>query len=219
MIRLNKIYEEEGELIMNINEIQEKAKSLMIKSRIRLTRETGYSYFHGLRVANLAVILRKHLFPNITEYDDIIRVAGFFHDIAKNIEPHSHYGAILTREALMDMCTKEELDLICECIINHEKKGIPNNYHFTSRLIQDADAIDWMGANNIWIELYAHVTNNSTSEDYLKSIDYFEGESAIFNYDISKKIFLDRIKFRNEYTKRIMKELSGEIYNSEKFGL
>lgn len=205
---------------MDINKVQEIAKSLMSKRRIRISRETGYSYYHGLRVAKLAIALRKQLFPDLDEYDQIIQAAGFFHDIAKGIEPHGHYGAILTKEALKDVCYKKELDLICECVNNHEKKGIPNNnFHFTSKLIQDADGLDWMGANNIWIEFYAQVTSNTTSEDYLKVVNFFEGDNAVFNYDISKQIFLDRIKFRNDFTQRIKKELSGEIYLPEKFGL
>jgi HD superfamily phosphodiesterase len=102
-----------GGRLMEIEKVHEKARNLMIKNRIRVSRESGYSYYHGIRVANLAITLRKHLFPEKCEFDDIIKAAGYFHDIAKGIEPHDKYGAVLTREALSDMCSKEELDLIC----------------------------------------------------------------------------------------------------------
>jgi hypothetical protein len=126
---------------MDIVKVQEKAKNLMVKNRIRISRESGYSYYHGTRVANLAVTLRKHLFPDVTGYDDIIKAAGYFHDAGKGMNPHNIYGAVIAREALKEMCTPDELNLICEIITNHCNKGTPNEDHFTSKLIQDADEV------------------------------------------------------------------------------
>lgn len=208
---------------MDIEKVHEKAKNLMIKNRIRISRESGYSYYHGTRVANLAVTLRKHLFPDITGYDDIIKAAGYFHDAGKGMNPHNVYGALIAREALKDMCTEEELDLICEIIVNHCNKGAPNDDHFTSKLIQDADGIDWIGANGVWIDLYHQVTSDIPSQEYVLSrkdmIEVQDGEDAVFNYEISKQIFIDRIRYRNEFVRRLASEAVGEVYKPGLFGL
>lgn len=207
---------------MDIEKVHEKAKTLMLKSRIRVSRESGYSYYHGTRVANLAITLRKHLFSNLSEYDDIIKAAGYFHDIAKGLNPHNQYGAVLAKEALKDMCTEEELNLVCEIIVNHCNKGKPNNDHFSSKLIQDADAIDWIGANGVWIDLYDKANKDISSVEYVtsyKDIEEDNGENSIFNYAISKQIFIDRIKYKNEFIRRLTKEAMGEIYKPEIFGI
>ncbi|MDF2543150.1 MAG: hypothetical protein K0S47_2868 [Herbinix sp.] len=206
---------------MNIEKVHEKAKSLMIKNRVRISRESGYSYYHGTRVANLAITLRNYLFPEIYEFDDIIYAAGYFHDIGKGFEPHNKYGAALAKEALRDLCTNEELDLICEIILNHCNKGGSNNDHFTSKLIQDADGIDWIGANGVWIDLYHKANIDMSSMEYIDTFKepHDTGENAKFNYDITKQIFIDRMKYKNEFILRLSKEAIGEIYIPQRFGL
>ena len=57
---------------MDIERAHEMARKLMIKNRVRVSRESGYSYYHGIRVANIAITLQKHLFPKKCEFDDII---------------------------------------------------------------------------------------------------------------------------------------------------
>jgi len=201
---------------MDIQAVLQKAEELMINRRIRISRERGYSYNHGIRVAKIALTLRRQLFPKQAEYDDIITAAGYFHDIGKGIEPHNRYGAVLTREALGDICTEDELNLICEIVENHNNKNNVHDNHFTSKLIQDADSVEWTGSNCVWLELYYYITQNATSLDYIAEIrPYHKPEQMIFNYDLSKRIFIDRVKYQSEFIKRINSEARDEIYGLE----
>lgn len=79
---------------MDTKLLQEIAFKKMGKLKAHLQREPGHIYYHGLRVAKLSLNLRKMLFSETTEFDDIIYVGALFHDIGKGIEPHEETGLL-----------------------------------------------------------------------------------------------------------------------------
>jgi uncharacterized protein len=52
-------------------------------------RGKGYVFYHGQRVANLALSLRKSLFTEDSSDDDIIYVGALFNDIERESEDHN----------------------------------------------------------------------------------------------------------------------------------
>ena len=88
------------------------------KKKSHKERGIGAAYFHGMRVANGVIELRKRLFED-DSMDDVLRCAGMFHDIGKGIEPHNHTGAVLVRDLLKDEMAETELDQVCRLISAH----------------------------------------------------------------------------------------------------
>src|SRR5690606_18666887 len=105
------------------NKINEIALKVMGKRKAHLSREKGFIYYHGQRVAKLSLNIRKELFPDDASHDDIIYTAALFHDVAKGIEPHHIHGSTLIRTLLGEACTEEELDKISEIIKHHNSRN------------------------------------------------------------------------------------------------
>ena len=148
---------------MDIVKIKKVAKHLMAERKAHLEREKGGVFYHGERVANLVVALRKSILPNDASHDDLLRVAAWFHDCAKGIEPHADYGAAVAREALQDYISENKLNKICDLIKMHATRTpedlILDDY---TKLLQDADLIDHFGIYEIWmnIQFWAHTDGN-----------------------------------------------------------
>lgn len=201
---------------MDINALQELAQKMMENRKAHLEREKGFTYYHGLRVSKVAINLRKIVLPEDSLYDEILITASLFHDVAKGIEPHGTYGSVLVKEILKDYCTEEEIDKISELIYHHSLRKMDKNYSDYIKIIQDADILDHFGSIEMWInfQYYAH-----TDEPMHKSIEFYDNEfddevqrlRGLLNYDVSRKIFDDKISFVHSFVNRFKKEVAGEF--------
>lgn len=201
---------------MDINALQELAQKMMENRKAHLGREKGFIYYHGVRVSKVAINLRKMILPEDSSYDEILIVASLFHDVAKGIEPHGTYGSVLVKEILKDYCTEEEINKISELIYHHSLMKIDNGYSDYIKIIQDADILDHFGSIEIWnnFQYYAH-----TDEPMHKSIEFYDNEfddevkkcRELLNYDVSRKIFDDKISFVHSFVDRFKKEVAGEV--------
>ena len=104
---------------MDLIKIKNEAFRLMADRKAHLEREKGGIYFHGDRVAKTVIHLRNVVLPNDDSKDELLTIAAWFHDIAKGIEPHASYGAVLTKEALQVLVPPLMLEAICELIATH----------------------------------------------------------------------------------------------------
>ncbi len=209
---------------MNLQKIKEIAKHLMVERKAQLEREKGGIYYHGERVANLALALRKEILPDNSSYDDILTVSALFHDCAKGIEPHDEYGSIVARHALKNHLPEDELNKVINLIEVHcMRKPDNNDYDAYTKILQDADMIDHFGIYQIWmnIQYWAH-----TDGSFHDMIDYYkknhESNSSkhrkLLNYEYSKNIFDERIAFEREFVLRLYDEGIGNIHNPKKEG-
>ena len=202
---------------MNLDKIQKRAFELMGSRKAHLEREVGGIYYHGQRTANVAVTLRKQLIPDDDSMDNILRASAYFHDVAKGIEPHAKYGTIVAEEALKDLVTEDELASICELISKH--KGRDLNNESTSpfvKLFQDADLIEHFGMYEIWMNFQYYAHTNGTMVDAIKFYDehhdiHVGNNRKLLNYDISKKIFDEKVEFEKLFIDRLKKEGKGGI--------
>lgn len=179
-------------------------------------RERGYIYYHGQRTANLAVELRTQILPTDDSNDEIIMAAAFFHDIAKGIEPHSIYGAIIVKEILAQYCQAKELDLIVEMIRWHQFRDKTKDYSDYIKILQDADTLDHFGVLEIWTNFlyYAYQEGNikDSVEFYQKQFDDLVGKIRKgLNYNVSLEIFDEKIHFIKNFVKRMEIEAQGRI--------
>ena len=177
-------------------------------------REQGFIYYHGQRVAKLAVNLRKLLLPDEISFDQEMIVASYFHDVAKGIEPHSKFGSVLARELLADYCTSEELGRIATIIGHHQLRQIPNDYPDCVKIVQDADILDHFGSVEIWMnfQYYAHAGGTIDDSIAFYRDDYTahaQGVRELLNYPVSVQIFDQKDTFVREFVTRMALEAEG----------
>lgn len=205
---------------MNLPVIKELAYNYMSNNKAHRDCETGFIYYHGERVGNLSIALRKELFPANESDDDIIIAASYFHDIAKGIEPHGKYSSILIGDILKDYCDNYELKKIVEIIKYHQVRVKDNNYPDYVKLVQDADFIDHYGTVGIGINFYQALYSDINMKDLVVRFqNEFEKNSErkreLLNYELSKKVYNKRVEFTKAFVDRFSVEVDGGIYSSD----
>lgn len=201
---------------MDINVLEQIAYKMMSNRKAHLEREKGFIYYHGLRVSKLSLKLREVVLPEDCSHDNIIAAASLFHDIAKGIEPHGKYGAALVKDILEEYCTEYEINEIAEIIYYHQLRKKNNDYSEYIKIVQDADILDHFGAIEIWMnfQYYAH-----KDEPMHNSLEFYDNEfdshakncRGLLNYDVSHKIFDDKVSFVYSFIDRFKRETEGEL--------
>ena len=206
---------------MNFEKLNEIAVKLMKRRKAHREREAGSIYDHGQRVAKLVIMLRKEVAPEDGSMDDILRLAGMFHDIGKGIEPHAAFGAPIMKQAVKGIVTDEEADAAARLIEAHCDRRPEEPVHdLWERLIQDADLLDHIGTYNIWMDIQYCAYKEMGVQEEAEFLRDKVGEYARFhrtqlNFDVSRRIYDDRIGFYLEFTRRFLTESQGEIYRAE----
>ena len=200
---------------MDLNLIKQRAYEKLGKRKAHHHRETGFIYYHGARTAKLVINLRKLIFPEDSSMDEILQAAAYFHDVAKGIEPHSKFGAMLAKEMLQDLCTAEELEQIVGLIGCHasRKKRPYNTYEM---LLQDADLLDHFGTIELWMNFNYYAIEDQNMDF---SIEFYHTEfkeiaaknKSLINFDISQRIFDEKLDFLYDFVKRMEIETKGDI--------
>lgn len=185
--------------------------------KAHLSREKGFIFYHGERTANLALNLRKKIFPDELSKDDIIYAAALFHDIGKGIGHHNETGEVLAREFLENEMVKEDLEAVCKIIKFHNKRKLSDDYSMEIRLVQDADLLDHLGTIEVWLNFFYYASQGGSVKD---SVEYWTSQKfnedrkiqrELLNYNLSKHIFDEKIKFEDDFIKRFSKEANGDI--------
>lgn len=200
---------------MDLEQIKQQAFEHLGRRKAHKHRETGFIYYHGERTAKLVINLRKLIAPEDSSMDDVLMAAAYFHDVSKGIEPHGRYGAILTRELLQDLCTCEELDKICRLIAVHGARK-QEQYNVYEMLLQDADLLDHFGTIELWMNFYYFASEDQHMD---LSIEYYKTEfpqmaaknRSLLNYEISQRIFDEKLSFVDQFVKRMEIENRGDI--------
>ena len=207
---------------MNLDTIKKIAFDVLGEKKSHSWKDKGNKYYHGERTANLAIKLRQHIIPDDDSYDDILTVAAWFHDVMNGGENHCLVGAEKAREFLSGYCTADELDSICEIISVHDDRDYDNSRHSVYiKLHQDADHLDHFGIFEIWSHfLYVSPINQTMNEsiEWLKDVRPTKTEKyrKELNFEISKKIYDEKMEFLERFTERFAVEGKGEIWNEDK---
>jgi len=203
---------------MQLDTINELVYSLMKNQRSPVNHEKAEKYYHGQRTALLAVNLRKRLFPEDAGSDDILTVAGWFHDIMNDgAEHHEARGAEKAREVLRPHCSAEELDAVCDIICAHDDRKQEKNYSNLIKLVQDADLLDHFGAFDVWRMFAYTITHDQTimeAMEFMKTRDPREHLGQL-NFDISKQIYEEKMRFLMQFTERFAVECAGGIWGED----
>jgi len=201
---------------MDLAVIQEMAWKSMGKRHSHPDREPGYAYYHGQRVAKIAIQLREWVLPHEDQYDDVILVGGWFHDVGKGIEPHWEYGALICREILQDQCPGPQLEQIVEIVGGHTLRKVREYPHYV-KLVQDADILDHFGSQEIWLNFW-HTAYRRKNVEY--TLDYYHNSYAehiqqvreLLNYPKSVEVFDEKDRFVRTFIERFSRESEGELF-------
>lgn len=185
-------------------------------------KEKGNKYYHGERVARLALTLREQLFPDDPSHDGILTVAAWFHDIENGVDDHCAKGAATTRALLENLCGMPELDEICGIIAVHDiRQGDRSALSDWVKLHQDADHLDHFGTYDIWMNFLYAVPHSLTLEEqknYMQNERPLENERYRneLNYELSRIIFDEKAEFLRRFTERFVVETEGRFYDLDR---
>lgn len=201
---------------MDFERLEALAQKYMGRRKSHIEREIGHAYFHGKRVANGVLELRRKIFPEDASHDDTLRCAGLFHDIGKGIEPHGRTGAALVRELLREEMTADECNAVCELIAVHNDRQPQSDIHSPwAKLLQDADLLDHFGIQGIWLSFTYYAYMGQKGMEELPEFYKTEWENAVsrnraaLNFDFSKKIFEEKIDYERSVIERLRHEGEG----------
>jgi uncharacterized protein len=200
----------------NMDKISKLAENLMLDTYSHVDRGIGDHYYHGQRVAKLAVTLRKLVLPEDASHDDILTVAGWFHDIAKSKPQHARFGAAMAGEALREYCTAEELSEITNIIRLHDDRGHPEYADFI-KLQQDADLLDHFGTYNVWMTYAYRSFRHESNLLEIADFDLADYEKHMYhidqcNYEVSRRICKEKRDYWRDFMKRVKVEANGEFW-------
>jgi len=208
---------------MNLEAIKELAFEHLGNKRSHPWKERGNKYYHGERVAKLAIKLRKYIIPEDDGHDDILTVAAWFHDIMNGAENHAIEGASKTRKLLNGYCSPYEIDEICKIISVHDDRHSDRSlFSDYIKLHQDADHLDHIGTFDIWLRFIYAAYRDESIDEIIKwcqtaSRGDFEWTREELNYEISKKIYDEKIEFIRNFCKRMIVEFDGGIWREAEF--
>lgn len=207
---------------MDHQRIDEIAQQLMLKRKAHLLREVGGIYYHGQRTAKIAMHLRQQILPDDTSHDDILRVAAVFHDCAKGIEPHGDHGADIARRALSNEVNETALESIVRLIQQHSERRIGDpTVSAYSKILQDADWLDHYGIYEVWMSIQYAAQTNETMEELVQHYqenfeDYVARQRSGLHFELSKRIYDEKIAFQRLYVERLCVEgLGGICYTDD----
>lgn len=197
-------------------ELDEVAAKLMKTRKAHKERERGFVYYHGKRVANSALELRKLLFPDDASGDDALRLAGMFHDVGKGLSPHAQYGSVIFPEAVKGLVEDDALiRQAAQMIAHHGDRQIgPSPYDKWTQLLQDADLLDHSGCYGVWMCAQFYSYFDGCMADGVQfhaetSEKYYEDNVGLLNFELSKKIFRDKVDAEQTFFKRAAYEAEG----------
>jgi uncharacterized protein len=202
---------------LNLEEIRRIASENMANRRSHLEREPGHIFHHGLRTANLAGEIIARVDGEMNVFDPVLYTGALFHDVGKGFAAHNEAGADIARRLLDGVCAPADLDRVCEIIQFHciRKHGLDLNTGVLA--VQDADMIDHFGTQEIWLSFLFQAYSHGNQGDVIAywDSDEFKKRTAklrdLLNFDVSKTIYDDRVKFQESFHARLKLEGEGRV--------
>ncbi len=147
---------------------------------------------------------------------EVLLTAALLHDIGLTVDRKTHYEAGLSkaRAFLEELGFDKEIPKILHVIEAHSRYGGPDPQSLEAKILQDVDAIEYVGAVGLVRGIVRALSNGSFSgkveevpgliDDLIKKVE------GTFYTEEAKHIVQERVAFLRTFSDRLKKELAGE---------
>jgi len=204
---------------MNIEEyIKDKESIELIKKAEHLAknffeREGTHGFSHVKRVFNLCLHIGKAEGADL----EVLALAALLHDVARPledkriVEDHAKESAKIARRFLTSL-KYHKVNEVVHAIEAHRFSRPPEPKTLEAKILSDADKLDAIGAVGV---ARVFMYSGEHGRDIEASIKHFE-EKILKLKDLmytktAKKLAEGRHKFVEEFIKRLLKEIEGEL--------
>ncbi len=149
---------------------------------------------------------------------DILRAAALLHDIGVPINKNLHYeiGALLAQGILSQFgFTKDEIKPIVHAIEAHSRYGGPDPQTSEGRILQDADAVEYVGATGLARAIVRGLESGAYSGDLseLPALidELIERVDGTLHTKRGQALVRDRIAYLRDFQERLKAEIEGEL--------
>jgi uncharacterized protein len=201
---------------MDRENLIEIARRAMAGRKPSPTRERGYIFNHGLRVAAIALKLQELTDSDGSIDEDVLYAGALFHDLAKGIPPHADIGSEWVTSLLRKACLQEEIAEIARLVRQHNKRN-GKTADLAAKIVQDADILDKVGAQMAWRAFHFSAFEDRSPKE---TADYYFGKEhqeylrtmrASLNLKVSRKAFARRHAIDESFFVRFSEELDGAL--------
>ena len=165
----------------------------------------SHSFEHTLRVIDTCFNLALEL----GAYIDIVLLAAIFHDIGRPIEDktgkcHAEVGAEKARLFLHQEHLDELIQDVCSAIESHRYSKNIEPITFEAKILQDADALDALGAIGLYRTLSFSFERNLNLEDALQHFpEKLLKLSAGMHFPLTRKIAKEKERILLKFVEEI----------------
>ena len=200
------------------------AKARML-STDEVPLEIGYRYYHGLRVAALALELVNA--ESLVVNQELLFIGALLHDVGKAGDKgkgHGPRGAELIQKQIPHLFGQDELERVTQIVAYHYMR--PKSKYMLGKpdpgwpqevlLVQDADTLDHFGANGIWIAHHfatVEKRNQQSSIDrHIMEDEAWKQESQqAMNYPAALRELEHRISCMDNFVWQWAREEQGQL--------
>lgn len=195
------------------------AAQTMARRKENPCREIGYIFYHGLRVTKLSAQLARSLEIEV-DPPEVLFAGALFHDVGKGFARHPEIGSGLVKELLKDLLAKELLDRVARIVLLHNDRG-RGNLPDEILIVQDADILDHYGTQGVWLKFQYSAHRNENVHDVMDfwhsgpCTSLVEQSRMELNFDLSRRIFEQRLSFQDEFARVFEGEILGQADSIE----
>ncbi len=180
----------------------------------QMSQNASFAGFdHAWRVTQIALDIGEREGADL----EVLRIAGLLHDIGVPLDKPRHYeiGAFLARGILKELGYGEKfVDRVAKVIETHSRYGGPDPETLEGKILQDADAVEYVGAvglvRGIVRALEAGRYRGDVNQIPSLIDDLVAQISGNLHTERAKELVRERIEFLEGFKQRILEELNGE---------
>ena len=178
-------------------------------------REGTHGFDHVERVFNLCLHIGREEGADL----EVLALAALLHDVARplesagKVEDHALEGARIAREYLRSLnYPVEKIEAVAHAIEAHRFSRGPEPKTLEARILSDADKLDAIGAIGV---ARVFMYSGEHGRDIGASLRHFEEKilklKDLMYTETAKRIAEERHRFTEEFIRRILLEIEGEI--------
>ncbi len=149
---------------------------------------------------------------------DILRVAALLHDIGVPVNKPRHYeiGALMARGILSQLgFTEDEIEPIAHVIEAHSRYGGPDPQTIEGKILQDADAVEYVGAIGLARAFARGLESGAYRGDVSELPALIDGlierVDGTLHTERGQALVRERIAYLRAFQERLKAELDGEL--------